>query len=156
MPISELLQPARIACLQDSSSKKRCLETLSTLLAGALTDFTDGEIFNSLIGRERLGSTGLGDGVALPHGRLRGLKEPIAALVTLKHSIDFDAIDRKPVDLLFALLVPEDSTDEHLQILAQLARMFSNADFCTRLRSCTNSEQCFELINDQDRQQLSA
>ncbi|HHJ16740.1 MAG TPA: PTS IIA-like nitrogen-regulatory protein PtsN [Gammaproteobacteria bacterium] len=156
MPISELLQPDRIACQQDSSSKKRCLETLSTLLAGNLTDFTDGEIFNSLIGRERLGSTGLGNGVALPHGRIRGLKQPIAALVTLKHGIDFDAIDRKPVDLLFALLVPEESTDEHLQILAQLASLFSDPEFCSRLRNCNDSEQCFELINNQGRQQLSA
>lgn len=156
MPISELLQPARIVCQQDSSSKKRCLEMLSTLLVNTLTDFTDGEIFNSLIERERLGSTGLGNGVALPHGRIRGLKEPIAALVVLKHGIDFDAIDGEPVDLLFALLVPEESTDEHLQILAQLAGLFSNPEFCTRLRNCSTSEQCFELINDQDRQQLSA
>lgn len=156
MPISELLQPARIACQQDSTSKKRCLEMLGTLLAGTLTDFTDGEIFNSLIGRERLGSTGLGNGVALPHGRIHGLKQPIAALVILKHGIDFDAIDRKPVDLLFALLVPEESTDEHLQILARLASLFSNPEFCARLRNCSNSDQCFELINDQDRQQLSA
>jgi len=156
MLISELLQPDRIACRQDSSSKKRCLERLGTLLADNLADFTDGEIFNSLIGRERLGSTGLGNGVALPHGRIRGLKEPMAALLTLKQGIDFDAIDRQPVDLLFALLVPEESTDEHLQILARLASLFSDPDFCTRLRNCKDSDQCYELINNQDRQQLSA
>jgi PTS system nitrogen regulatory IIA component len=157
MPTTELLHPARIACQQDSSSKKRSLEMLSTLLAGAVPDYTEAEIFDSLVTRERLGSTGLGNGVALPHARLRSLKQPIAALVTLRQGVDFDAIDRQPVDLLYALLVPEDSTDEHLKILAQLAGLFSNPDFCSRLRSSDDSNQCFQLINNQSNgQQLSA
>jgi PTS system nitrogen regulatory IIA component len=157
MQITDYLRPERIACQQDCSSKKRSLELLGGLLADALPDFSNGEIFDSLIGRERLGSTGLGNGVALPHGRLKGLKEPIAALATLKEGIDFDAIDHKPVDLLFALLVPEESTDEHLKILARLAEMFSNRDFCTKLRNCDNPDQCFELVSHWDNhQQLSA
>jgi PTS system nitrogen regulatory IIA component len=157
MPTTELLHPARIACQQDSSSKKRSLEMLSTLLAGAVPDYTEAEIFDSLVTRERLGSTGLGNGVALPHARLRSLKQPIAALVTHRQGVDFDAIDRQPVDLLYALLVPEDSTDEHLKILAQLAGLFSNPDFCSRLRSSDDSNQCFQLINNQSNgQQLSA
>jgi len=157
MPTTELLHPARIACQQNSSSKKRSLESLSNLLASAVPDYTETEIFDSLIGRERLGSTGLGNGVALPHGRLRGLKQPIAALITLRQGIDFDAIDRQPVDLLYALLVPEESTEEHLQILARLASLFSNPDFCSRLRNCSDSDQCFQLINNQSNdQQLSA
>ena len=157
MPTPELLHPARIACQQDSSSKKRSLEMLSTLLAGAVPDYTEAEIFDSLVTRERLGSTGLGNGVALPHARLRSLKQPIAALVTLRQGVDFDAIDRQPVDLLYALLVPENSTDEHLKILAQLAGLFSNPDLCSRLRSCDDSNQCFQLINNQSNgQQLSA
>jgi len=157
MPTTELLHPARIACQQDSSSKKRSLESLSHLLASAVPDYTEIEIFDSLVGRERLGSTGLGSGVALPHGRLRGLKQPIAALITLRQGIDFDAIDQQPVDLLYALLVPEESTEEHLQILAQLAGLFSNPDFCSKLRSCSDSDQCFQLINNQSNdQQLSA
>ncbi len=157
MQIPELLSPERIACEQNCSSKKRSLEILSKLLADALPDFTDGEIFDSLIGRERLGSTGLGNGVALPHGRVLGLKEPMAAFLVLSDGIDFDAIDGKPVDLLFALLVPEESTDEHLQILARLAEMFSDGKFCTELRHCNNNEQSFELISNwNSRQQLSA
>ena len=157
MHISDILQAERIACQQDISSKKRSLELLSALLAETLPDFAEGEIFDSLIGRERLGSTGLGKGVALPHGRLNGLKKPIAAMATLKQATDFDAIDREPVDLLFALLVPEESTEEHLQILAHLAAMFSNQDFCTKLRSCDDSAQCFELVSNWDsHQQLSA
>ena len=148
MQISEILQPQRIVCQQDISSKKRSLELLSELLADALPDFAGGEIFDSLIGRERLGSTGLGKGVALPHGRLSGLKKPIAAMAILKQGTDFDAIDHNPVDLLFALLVPEESTDEHLQILAHLAAMFSNQEFCSKLRSCNDSDQCFELVSN--------
>jgi PTS system nitrogen regulatory IIA component len=157
MQIPELLTAERIACQQECSSKKRSLELLGKLLADALPDFTDGEIFDSLIGRERLGSTGLGNGVALPHGRVQGLKEPIAALLVLSAGIDFDAIDSKPVDLLFALLVPEESTDEHLQILARLAEMFSDKNFCAELRHASNNEQCHKLISNwNSRQQLSA
>jgi len=157
MQTSELLHPTRISCLQDSSSKKRSLEMLSILLASAVPDYTEAEIFDSLVARERLGSTGLGNGVALPHGRLRCLKQPIAALVTLREGIDFDAIDQQPVDLLYALLVPEESNDEHLRILAHLAGLFSNPDFCNRLRSCNDSDQCLQLINNQSNdQQLSA
>lgn len=157
MQIAKLLDPARIACQQGSSSKKRALETLSELLASGLPGFTDGEIFDSLIGRERLGSTGLGKGVALPHGRMNGLDAPIAALLTLEQGIDYDAIDNQPVDLLFGLLVPEESTDEHLKILAGLAEMFSNSDFCTNLRKSNSAEDCLELIRHWNTsQQLSA
>ncbi|TCK17555.1 phosphotransferase IIA-like nitrogen-regulatory protein PtsN [Thiogranum longum] len=157
MHIAKLLDPERIACQQEGSSKKRALETLSKLLASGLPDFTDGEIFDSLIGRERLGSTGLGKGVALPHGRMSGLDTPIAALLTLEKGIDYDAIDNQPVDLLFALLVPEESTDEHLKILALLAEMFSNADFCSQLRKSSNAKDCLDLINHWNtNQQLSA
>jgi len=157
MSTTELLNPERIAFQQDSSSKKRSLEVLSDLLAGAVPDYTQAEIFDSLVARGRLGSTGLGNGVALPHGRLRSLKQPIAALLTLKQGIDFDAIDRQPVDLLYALLVPESSDEEHLKILAQLAALFSNPEFCSRLRNCSSSEQCLELIHNQSRdQQLTA
>jgi len=157
MQIAKLLDPAHIACQQGGSSKKRALESLSKQLAADLQRFTDSEIFDSLIGRERLGSTGLGKGVALPHGRMQGLEAPVAALLTLSQGIDYDAIDNQPVDLLFALLVPEESTDEHLKILAQLAEMFSNADFCSRLRNCTDSKACLDLITDwNSHQQLSA
>ena len=157
MRISDLLSPNRINCQSQASSKKRALELLGGLLATDLAAFSEGELFGRLIGRERLGSTGLGHGVALPHGRLAGLSEPLAALLTLDPGVDYDATDGQPVDLLFALLVPEESTDEHLQILAKLASMFNNADFCKALRSCTSSQQCLDQINDWDtHQKLSA
>jgi PTS system nitrogen regulatory IIA component len=157
MQISALLSPNRVACHQDISSKKRSLELLSHLLATALPAFSDGELFDSLVGRERLGSTGLGHGVALPHGRIKGLDAPIAAFVSLQKGVDYDAIDNQPVDLLFALMVPEESTEEHLQILAQLAAMFSDTDLCTAMRNCGDSKQCLDLISHWDSdQQLSA
>jgi PTS system nitrogen regulatory IIA component len=157
MHISSLLDQGRIACHQTTTSKKRSLELLSQLLSGALPEFSEGELFDSLVGRERLGSTGLGHGVALPHGRLSGLAAPIGAFVTLETAVDYDAIDNQPVDLLFALLVPEQSTEEHLQILARLAAMFSDAELCRDLRERPSSQQCLERIDQWDSdQQLSA
>ena len=156
MHINELFHPARIACRQSISSKKRSLEILSRLLADSTPDLTEGEVFDSLIGRERLGSTGLGKGVALPHGRINGLTKPLGALLTLEQGVDFDAIDKQPVDLLFALLVPEESTDEHLQILALLAKLFSQASICQQLRASQDPDSCYEILNHQEPHSLSA
>lgn len=156
MLISKLVHPARIACRESCTSKKRSLEVLSRLLAEATPDLTEGEIFDSLIGRERLGSTGLGKGVALPHGRIQGITQPLGALLTLIDGIDYDAIDHQPVDLLFALLVPAESTDEHLQILAQLAERFSQEGFCERLRAASDGDSCAALFQPQDKQSMTA
>lgn len=156
MQINELFHPARIACKQSCASKKRSLEILGRLLADSTPDLTEGEIFDSLIARERLGSTGLGKGVALPHGRIQGLTRPMGALLTLEDGIDFDALDKQPVDLLFALLVPEESTDEHLQILAALAGLFSQPGLCQQIRSSQDGDSCYELLQAQDQHSLSA
>jgi PTS system nitrogen regulatory IIA component len=130
------------------TSKKRTLELLGELIAEGQSEFTSREIFDSLIGRERLGSTGLGHGVALPHGRLSQGQCAIGAFVKLKSGVDFDAIDQQPVDLVFGLLVPEHFTDEHLKILSYLAEMFSDKDFCERLRAADSDQVLFErLIN---------
>jgi len=96
---------------------------------------SDMVILDALIGRERLGSTGLGHGVGLPHSRLSSIKEPIAALVTLDQGVDYESADGQAVDLVFGLLVPEDCNDEHLQILAQLARRFSDEKLRNELRA---------------------
>ena len=146
MNISELLAPERIACDASANSKKRVLEQLSTLVASSSPDLSAERIFDSLIGRERLGSTGLGNGVAIPHARLPGREAVIAAFIKLDAGIDFDAIDNKPVDLLFALLVPDHFTDEHLQILAHLAKLFSNKKLCERLRKSHTAEQLYEIL----------
>ncbi len=140
MNIGELLAPERVQCNGEATSKKRALELLSNMLAGATPRLSQGEIFDSLLGRERLGSTGLGNGIAIPHGRLSGTDEAIAAFMKVEKGIDYDAPDRQPVDLLFALIVPEASTEEHLQILAQLAEMFANETMAKQLRECNTAE----------------
>ena len=133
MNISDIISPDRVVCDIDASSKKRALEQLSDMIA---TDSTPSllpqDVVDSLIARERLGSTGIGYGVAIPHGRVKNTDHAIAAFARLHEGIDFDAADNQTVDLLFALLVPEDSTNEHLQLLAQLAEMFSDEDFRTK------------------------
>lgn len=146
MNIADLLTPKRVVCNQDLGSKKRALELLGELIASDQTDFSNRDIFDSLIGRERLGSTGLGYGVALPHGRLSQSRQAIGAFVKLKEGIDFDAIDKQPVDLIFGLLVPEHFTDEHLKILAYLADMFSDQAFCKQLREVETDQRLFEQL----------
>ena len=146
MQISQILAPDRVLSNVPDQSKKAALETLATLIADADPGLTQTEVFNSLITRERLGSTGLGEGVALPHGRLKNGEHTLGAFIRLGSAIDFDAVDHKPVDLLFALLVPEESTDEHLQILAQLAELFSKPEVLERLRTEQTTEGIFSVL----------
>jgi PTS system nitrogen regulatory IIA component len=123
--IAKLLPPSNIVLDLDVTSKKRVFEQ-----AGLLFENNQGIarslVFDSLFARERLGSTGLGQGVAIPHGRIKGLKDAIGAFVRLANPVPFDAPDGKPVNLAFVLLVPEQATEQHLQILSELAQMFSD------------------------------
>jgi len=146
MQVSELLDINRISCANEAGSKKRVLEQLSQLIAGGQTELSEDQIFDSLISRERLGSTGLGHGVAIPHGRVKDSDKTVAAVIKLAQGIDYDAPDNQPVDLLFALLVPENSTEEHLQLLAQLAEMFSDEQFVARLRAADSSSDLFATL----------
>ncbi len=146
MHVTNLLTPDRIACDVTASSKKRVLEYLSTLIADSSDTFIAAEIFDSLIARERLGSTGLGHGIAIPHGRVKSSEETIGAFIKLQQGIDYDAIDNQPVDLFFALLVPENSTDEHLQLLSQLATIFRDESLRQDLRESNSSEKILALI----------
>jgi len=146
MQISEILSSDSILCGQVFSSKKTTLEELSKLLANTDSSISYTEVFDCLVAREKLGSTGLGNGIAIPHGRLKGGKKTIAAFIQLQFGIDYDAIDEAPVDLMFALLVPEDSTDEHLKTLAHLAEMFSNTETLEQLRSATSVEGIYKTL----------
>ena len=146
MNISEILAPDRVGSRADAASKKRALELLSSRLADNGETISSSDIFNSLLAREKLSSTGLGRGVALPHGRVKGLDRSLCAFLQLREGIDFDSNDDQPVDLLCALIVPEHSTDEHLQILAMLAEMFRNEDFCEKLRRASSSEELYRQL----------
>lgn len=148
MQVSELLELERISCNTHAASKKRVLEQLSELLADSQGDLTQIKVFDSLLSRERLGSTGLGHGVAIPHGRVKESDKTLLALIKLDQGIDYDAVDNQPVDLLFAMLVPEHSTDEHLQLLSQLAEMLSDPALVEQLRSATDSGSLLYTIRE--------
>jgi nitrogen PTS system EIIA component len=123
--VAKLLPPANVLLDLDVSSKKRLFEQVGLLFENQ-HGLARSVVFDSLFARERLGSTGLGQGVAIPHGRIKGLKEALGAFVRLQQPVAFDAPDGNPVSLVFVLLVPEKATEKHLQILSELAQMFSD------------------------------
>jgi PTS system nitrogen regulatory IIA component len=138
----------RIGSGIELGSKKRVLQQLGELLASSMPGLNPETVFDHLLERERLGSTGLGHGIALPHARMPEMERSVGAMVQLKNGVDFDAIDDRPVDLAFALLVPQDATEEHLQLLAKLATMFSNVQFCERLRDAADPQALMDLIQE--------
>lgn len=143
--ISRLLPPSNVLLDLQASSKKRAFEQ-----AGLLFENNHGiaraTVFDSLFARERLGSTGLGQGVAIPHGRIKGLKEAVAAFVRLAEPVPFDAPDGRPVRLLFFLLVPEQATQQHLDILSELAQMLSDKPFRENLLRLTESSAVHAML----------
>ena len=148
MHLIDLLAPARVVAGASVSSKKKLLDLLAGLLAEGGDPALERLVFDSLCGRERLGSTGLGHGVAIPHGRTAGLPAAIGAFVRLADPIDFGALDGKPVDLVFALAVPEHFTNQHLLLLSQLAEMFTDAAFCAQLRAAPDNASLYALLAD--------
>lgn len=123
--VAKLLPPANVIVDVSVSSKRRLFERIGLLFENN-HGVASSVVFESMFARERLGSTGLGHGVAIPHGRIKGLKDALGALLRLSAAVPFDAPDGKPVSLVFALLVPEQGTERHLQILSELAQMFSD------------------------------
>ena len=148
MQLSEIINVNRIKKGVDVLSKKRALEELASLFTQDQTQLNTNEIFDSLISRERLGSTGVGYGIAIPHGRIKNCEKITGAFIQLNEGIDFDAIDNQPVDMLFALIVPEECTDEHLKVLARLASMFNEEDFRQKLRASQTEEQTLQLLTE--------
>jgi PTS system nitrogen regulatory IIA component len=145
--ISQLLPLSNVIVDLDVSSKKRVFEQAGLLFENT-NQIARSQVFDSLFAREKLGSTGLGQGVAIPHGRIKGLREAIAALVTMKEAIPFHAPDGQPVNIACILLVPEKATDKHLQILSELAQMFSDKQFRDSILKCKNAAEIYKLITD--------
>jgi PTS system nitrogen regulatory IIA component len=139
--VTELLSPDRARCHVSCSSKKRIFEIIAEAVGEDHPDLDAADVITQLLDRERLGSTGLGRGIAIPHCRLEHCSEPMGVIMTLEEPTDFDAPDDQPVDLLFALLVPKEATQEHLDMLAAIARLFSQEEFCEKLRAC-DTEGC--------------
>jgi nitrogen PTS system EIIA component len=135
--ISRLLPVANVLLDLQASSKKRVFEQVGLLFENN-SGIARAKVFDSLFVRERLGSTGLGQGVAIPHGRIKGLKEAVAAFVRLAEPVAFDAPDGRPVNLLVFLLVPEQATQQHLDILSELAQMLSDKSFRENLLHATD------------------
>jgi PTS system nitrogen regulatory IIA component len=122
------------------------LESLAELLATAMTDCAPGSIYDLLNDRERLGSTGLGEGIALPHARIAGIDNAVGAFVQLSQGVSFDAPDDRPVDLAFGLLVPQEATDSHLNLLASLAERFSDPALRAALRAAESERALLALL----------
>jgi PTS system nitrogen regulatory IIA component len=143
--VAKLLSPSHVVTDLPVSSKKRLFEQ-----AGLLFENQDGIgrslVFDSLFARERLGSTGLGQGIAIPHGRIKGLKEAVGAFVRLAQPVAFDAPDGNPVGLAFVLLVPEKATEKHLQLLSELAQMFSDKALREAMSAAPDAAALHQLI----------
>jgi PTS system nitrogen regulatory IIA component len=152
MSISSLLATERVFTNAEISSKKRLLEYIAEKAANEL-QIARSEIYNQLLERERLGSTGLGEGFAVPHARLNNLDQTHACFVKLDEPINYDAIDRQPVDLVFVILIPEASTEEHLRILASLAKIFSDQAVCDQIRNTESTEQILDIIQQAEQRQ---
>ncbi|WP_286784364.1 MULTISPECIES: PTS IIA-like nitrogen regulatory protein PtsN [Pseudomonas] len=146
--LENILTPGRALVGVPGGSKKRILEQIAQLIARELPTLETQDIFESLVAREKLGSTGFGNGIAIPHCRLAGCESPISAIMHLETAVDFDAIDGAPVDLLFVLLVPQAATDEHLELLRQIASMLDRAEVRERLRAADSSEALYQVVVD--------
>jgi PTS system nitrogen regulatory IIA component len=144
--VAKLLPPSHVAIDLQVSSKKRLFEQ-----AGLLFENLDGiarsQVFDSLFARERLASTGLGRGVAIPHGRIKGLKDAVGAFFRLAQPVAFDAPDGDPVRLVFVLLVPEQATEKHLQILSELAQMFSDNALREAMGTASDADALHQLVS---------
>lgn len=146
MTVTALLSPDRVFIDPNITSKKKLLE----FIANTVTEqcgLAQSRLFNSLLDRERLGSTGLGNGFAIPHARLPGLKETIGFFAKLAKPISFNAPDNQPVDLIFCIIIPEHATDEHLQILASLAKIFSQSSIREALRTARTDSDVTRIID---------
>jgi len=142
--IVDLLTPGRTVCHVSGGSKKRLFETIAGIISEDQLSLPPNEIFSHLIARERLGSTGLGKGIAIPHCRVDNCSRPLGTLITLDKPLAYDAPDGVAVDLLFVLLVPSEEHQQHLDILAQIAGLFSQDAFCNALRNSKDSTELFE------------
>lgn len=145
MELCTILQPECTTCATPGS-KKKVLELISDLVAAQYPNLSSQEIFESLLTREKMGSTGIGNGIAIPHGRLTNIDEPIAIFVKCDEAIPFDAIDNKSVDLLFALLVPADQCQQHLSTLSCMAEKLNDKSRLKQLRKTQDEDELYQVI----------
>lgn len=146
MTLQDILTLDCTECAVPASSKKRILEKICLLAAEKMGNCSASDLLESILNREKMGSTGIGNGIAIPHGRLSNTDKAMAVLLTTEQAIDFDAIDNKAVDIFICLFVPQDSTQEHLNTLQSIAQLFSDRKTAKQVRKCTNNLQLFNFI----------
>jgi PTS system nitrogen regulatory IIA component len=147
MDIKDILHLDCTLCAVKVTSKKKVLELISQIANQYLIDIDQATILSSLTCREKMGSTGIGNGIALPHGRLNDLENVIAIVVTSEKPIDYDAIDNAPVDIFFAILVPEKKASEHLGTLSAIATKLNNRETLSRIRNAKTDQELFEAVS---------
>ncbi|WNW11735.1 PTS IIA-like nitrogen regulatory protein PtsN [Pseudomonas sp. DTU_2021_1001937_2_SI_NGA_ILE_001] len=144
--LEDILTPGRSLVNVPGGSKKRVLEQIANLIGREVPQLEANTVFESLVAREKLGSTGFGNGIAIPHCRLANCSSPVSAVLHLETPVDFDAIDGAPVDLLFVLLVPEAATNEHLELLRQIASMLDRDEVRRQLRAAPSSDALYQAV----------
>ncbi len=143
--VKNILSPDRIRVNLDIKSKKKALDLIAELFQHA-TGLKHHTIFEALSSREKMGSTGLERGIALPHCRVNGCKEPLAALITLQQGIDFESRDNEPTDLLWALIVPDEAAEEHVSLLAAVSSILIEPDNCRYIRNATEPDKLYKKL----------
>ena len=149
MEIADILTPQSIVPKLSATSKKQVLQELAKR-AATVTGLKDRFIFDALLQRERLGTTGVGHGIAIPHGKLEGIDKLFGLFARLEKPVDFDAIDEQPVDLLFLLLAPEMAGADHLKALARVSRLLRNRTICDKIRGSNDGDALYALITERN------
>jgi PTS system nitrogen regulatory IIA component len=143
--LSQILTPQRTVCRVAGVDKQHLFKSIARIVCDDQQSLPYEEVLERLLTREKLGSTAMGQGIAIPHCRVSHCKRPLGSLLTLQEPIPFDAPDGVPVDLLFVLLVPAEAHQEHLDILANIAQLISKADICARLRACSDDRSLYDI-----------
>ena len=144
--LETILTPGRSLVNVPGGSKKKALEQIANLISSQVPELEMQDVFEALIAREKLGSTGFGNGIAIPHCRLKGCETPVSALLHLDAPIDFDAIDERPVDIVFLLVTPEGAGADHLKALARVSRLLRDRSLVEKLRATENAEALYALL----------
>jgi len=145
MEIADLLSPDAVLAHVKATTKKQVLQEMAHK-AALLTKLPERRIFDTLIEREKLGSTGMGQGIAIPHGRIAGIEKMTGLFAQLDHPVDFDSMDDQPVDLVFLLLAPEGAGADHLKALARVSRLLRNQAVCEKLRAAPQAATLYALL----------
>ena len=148
MDLTDLVEPADVLVPMRANSKKQLLHDLADA-AARTTGLSGRQIFDTLLQRERLGSTGVGNGIAIPHGKLQGLTKIVGLFARLEKPIDFEALDDQPVDIVFLLLAPESAGADHLKALARVARLLRETETVNRIREASDPAAVYALLTEQ-------